>query len=145
LAREIASARMTFEAIYPGIAIVLIADAALFLGPLFIFSRKLWKCRVKGIRDYSVLGERYVSDFENKWLSAGHAPKEPLLGTADIQAMADLSTSVDIIRNMRTVPVSPNLLIYLAVAALLPLLPLALFKYPIADLLERFIQRLSGL
>jgi len=144
LAQDIASGRMTFDAIYPGVALVLVANAALFIGPLFIFSRKLRKCRVKGITDYSVLGERYVNEFESKWLGAGPAPDEPLLGTADIQSLADLSTSVDVIRDMRTVPVSLNMLIYMAVAALLPLLPLALFKYPLASLIEKFLELLTG-
>jgi len=144
LAQEIASGRMTFEAIYPSVGFVLTADAVLFLGPLYIFSRKLRKCRVKGIRDYSVLGERYAKEFESKWLGAGPAPEEPLLGTADIQSLADLSTSVDIIRDMRTAPVSSNMLIYMGGAALLPLLPLALFKYPLAELLEKFLGMLAG-
>jgi hypothetical protein len=144
LAQDIASGRMTFDAIYPGVAFILVADAALFLGPLFIFSRKLRKCRVKGITDYSVLGERYVNEFESKWLGAGRAPAEPLLGTADIQSLADLSASVDVIRDMRTVPVSPNMLIYMAVAALLPLLPLALLKYPLASLIEKFLELLTA-
>jgi hypothetical protein len=43
---------------------------------------------------------------------------------------------------MRLVPVSPGMLMYLAVAALLPLLPLVLFKYPLADLLAKFFGRL---
>jgi hypothetical protein len=144
LAQEIASGRTDFDAIYPGVAFVLIADAVLFVGPLFIFARKLWKCRVKGVSDYNVLGERYVNAFETKWLGAGSAKEEPLLGTADIQSLADLSTSVDIVRDMRTVPISANMLIYLFVAALLPLLPLALFKYPITALLAKFFERLSG-
>jgi len=144
LAQEIASRRMTFDTIYPGIALVLIVDAALFIGPLFIFSRKLWKCRVKGMSDYSAFAERYVDQFDRKWVGAGPAPEEPLLGTADIQSLADLSTSIDIIRDMRTAPVSTNILIYMAVAALLPLLPLVLFKYPLAELLMKFFERLSG-
>jgi hypothetical protein len=36
-------------------------------------------------------------------------------------------------------------MMYLAVAALLPLLPLVLSKYPIADLLPKFFGGLSGL
>jgi hypothetical protein len=67
------------------------------------------------------------------------------LGTADIQSLADLSNSVSIVRDTRLVPVSPSMLMYLAVAALLPLLPLVLFKYPIADLLARFFARLAGM
>jgi hypothetical protein len=52
---------------------------------------------------------------------------------------------VSIVRDMRLVPVSQSLLMYLAVAALLPLLPLVLFKYPFADLLAKFFGGLSGL
>jgi hypothetical protein len=144
LAQDITAGRIAFDAIYPGVALVLIADAVLFLGPLFIFSRQLWNCRVTGMSDYNAFAERYVDEFDRKWLGAGPTPKEPLLGTADIQSLADMSTSIDIIRDMRTAPASLNLLIYMAVAALLPLLPLALFKYPLVELLEKFFERLAG-
>jgi hypothetical protein len=145
LAQDIASGRMTFDAIYPGVAFVLLADAVLFVGPLYIFFLKLWRCKVKGMSDYSALAERYVNEFDRKWLGADPAPGEPLLGTADIQSLADLSNSVSIVREMRLAPVSPSILMYLAVAALVPLLPLVLFKYPIADLLGKFVERLSGM
>ena len=145
LAQDIASGRMTLDAIYPGVAFILLVDVVLFLGPLHIFSRKLWACKVKGLSDYSAFAERYVNEFDRKWLGADPAPGEALLGTPDIQSLADLSNSVSIVRDMRLVPVSPTLLMYLAVAALLPLLPLALFKYPLADLLAKFFGSLSGL
>ena len=145
LAQDIASGRMMFDGIYPGVAFILIADAVLFLGPLQIFCRKLWQCKVKGLSDYSAFAERYVNEFDRKWLGAGPAPGEPLLGTADIQSLADLSNSVSIVRDMRLVPVSASMLMYLAVAALLPLLPLVLFKYLLADLLAKFFGRLAGL
>jgi hypothetical protein len=145
LAEDIASSRMTFDAIYPGVAFVLLADAVLFLGPLHIFFLKLWRCKVEGMSDYSAFAERYVNEFDRKWLGADPPPGEPLLGTADIQSLADLSNSVGMVRDMRLVPVSASILIYLAVAALVPLLPLVLFKYPIGDLLAKFFERLSGL
>jgi hypothetical protein len=145
LAQDIASGTMTFDAIYPSVAFVLLADGVLFVGPLYIFSLKLWRCKVKGMSDYSAFAERYVNEFDRKWLGADPAPGEPLLGTADIQSLADLSNSISIVRDMRLVPVSPSMLMYLAVAALVPLLPLVLFKYPIGDLLAKFFERLSGL
>jgi len=144
-AQDLASGRLTFDAIYPAVALILVADAVLFLGPLGVFSRKLWACKVKGMSDYSAFAERYVNEFDRKWLGADPAAGEPLLGTADLQSLADLSNSVGIVRDMRLVPVSPSMLMYLAAAALLPLLPLVLFKYPIADLLAKFFGRLSGL
>jgi len=145
LAQDIASGRMTVDAIYPGIALILIADAVLFIGPVCIFWRELWKCRVKGMSDYIAFAARYVNDFDRKWLGADAATGEPLLGTADIQSLADLSNSVSIVRDMRMIPVSPRMMMYLAIAAMLPLLPLALFVYPMADLLAKFFARLSGL
>jgi hypothetical protein len=145
LAQDIASGRMTFDAIYPGVAIVLLVDAVLFVGPLYLFFLKLWRCKVKGMSDYGAFAEQYVNEFDRKWLGADTAPGEPLLGTADIQSLADLSNSVSIVRNMRLVPVSRSMLMHLAVAALLPMLPLLLFKYPIGDLLAKFFENLSGL
>jgi hypothetical protein len=145
LAQDIASGRMTFDAIYPGVAFTLVVDAVVFLGPLYIFSRKLWQCKVKGMSDYGGFAERYVTEFDRKWLGADPALEEPLLGTADIQSLADLSNSVSIVRDMRLVPVSPSMLMYLAAGALLPLLPLVLFKYPLADLLAKFFANVSGL
>jgi len=144
LAQDIASGKMTFDAIYSDVAFILLVDVVLFLGPLYVFLRKLWTCKVKGLSDYSALAERYVNEFDRKWLGAGPAPADTLLGTADIQSLADLSNSVGIVRDMRLVPISSSLLMYLAVAALLPLLPLVLFKYPLADLLAKFFERLSG-
>jgi len=145
LAQEIASGRIAYEAIYPGVALVLITVAVLFVGPLFVFSARLWTCRADGMRHYGVLGHRYVHAFESKWLRSHGAAKDELLGTADIQSLADLSTSVDVAHDMRLAPISLTMLSHLAIAALVPLLPLALFKYPLADLLQKFVERLAGL
>jgi hypothetical protein len=145
LAQNIASGRMTFDAIYPVVALSLLVDAVLFIGPLCVFSRKLWQCKVKGLSDYGALAEQYVNAFDRKWMGAGPPSGEPLLGSADIQSLADLSNSVSIVRDMRLVIVSPTMLIYLAGAALLPLLPLVLLKYPLGELLARFASGLSGL
>lgn len=42
-------------------------------------------------------------------------------------------------------PVSGKLWTQILIAAVLPLLPLLLFKYPITELAEKFITRLSGM
>jgi hypothetical protein len=112
---------------------------------LFIFTPKLWACRVKGLSDYMQFASSYVSGFDRKWLGAQSAPAEPLLGTADLQSLADLSNSVSIVRNMRLLPVSRRMLAGFAIAALLPLPPLLLFKYPIAELSQKLFSRLIGL
>jgi hypothetical protein len=144
-AEEISARTMTLEAIYPTLALILVVDAVLFLGPLYILTPRLWACRVKGLDDYMKLAARYVNDFEKKWLGATDDRRGDLLGSADLQSLADLNNSVSVVRTMRLVPVSQSLLMYLAVAALLPMLPLLLLKYPVAELAQKFFLRLSGM
>jgi hypothetical protein len=144
-AEEISSGKAVFEVIYPALALTLLFDLALILGPLSVFAFKLRACQEKGLRDYTEFAARYVSDFERKWLNPAASSKQPLLGTSDIQSLADLSNSFAIVRNMRWVPVSTRLFITIAVAALLPMLPLFLFKYPIGELIQKLFSKLAGL
>lgn len=144
-AEEISAGTMAFEEIYSGIALILVVDAVLFLGPLFIFAPKLWASRMKGLSDYMAFAAHYVNDFDRKWLGAGGAPREGLLGTPDLQSLADLNNSVNIVREMRWVPMSMRMLSEFVLAAVVPTLPLLLFKYPLAELAQKFLARLSGL
>jgi len=145
LAGEISSGSLAFEAIYPSMAFLLIVNAVLFLGPLFIFAPKLWACRLKGLSDYTVLGSSYVRRFDRKWLGATAPPETELLGTPDLQSLADLGNSVEIVRNMRWVPMSLRLTRDIVIAALLPMLPLLVLKFPVTELAEKFFTRLVGL
>ena len=138
-AEEISSGKTVFEVIYPAFALTLIVELALIFLPPCVFAFRLRACQEKGLSDYMVFAARYVNDFEKKWLNASAIPADPLLGTADLQSLADLSNSVGIARNMRWVPVSTRLLVTVVIAALLPMLPLLLFKYPIAELVQRVL------
>jgi hypothetical protein len=86
----------------------------------------------------------YVQRFDREWLGADAAAGKPLLGAADLQSLADLSTSVNVVREMQWVALSTRLLMDILIT-LLPVLPLLLFKYPHAELVEKFFARLSGM
>jgi len=145
IAEDLSAGVSTFDAVYPMLALLLIVDAVLFVGPLFIFTPTLWTCKVKALSEYMEFAERYVRGFDSKWLGTGPAPEEPLLGTPDLQSLADLNNSIGVVRAMRWVPATPQLLVTLAAPALVPLLPLLLLKYPMADLARKFLERISGL
>lgn len=145
LAGELAAGRMAFDAVYPALGVVVAVDALLFLAPLLIFGPKLWICRVKALSDYMCFASRYVDAFDRKWLGEDAAGGRDVLGTPDLQSLADLGNSIDIVRSQRVAPVSRLLLLDLVIAALLPFVPLLLMEYPVAELAERFFTRLSGL
>lgn len=48
-------------------------------------------------------------------------------------------------RGVRIVPISPGVMLNLAMVALIPMLPLLLFKYPMAELIGQMLGRLTGL
>ena len=147
LAEDISRGAATLAAVYPWIAMLLVVDAVLFLGPLFVFSDKLWISRTTGLTAYMTLAGHYVTEFERKWLAGGvaAASKEALMRTEDFSAMTDLASSVTLVRDMRTVPIGPRLLTQMAIAAVVPFTPLLLFKYPLAELAQALFSRLVGL
>ncbi len=143
-AREVHAGTMVFEAVYPGVALILAGNAVVFVLPLLFLAPRLWTCRERGLRDFSVLAARYANSFDSKWLGAA-APAEPLLGTPDLQSLSDLHGSFRIVKEMRLAPISLRLLMTFAAAVLLPALPLLLLKYPLVELAKRFLMALAGL
>jgi hypothetical protein len=90
--------------------------------------------------DYAPLAARYVRQFDTKWVRSAAPPEEPLLGSADVQSLADLSNAFNVIRSMRTVPVTVSQVLVLATASALPAVPLILFVVPLDELILRGIR-----
>jgi hypothetical protein len=131
--------------LYPWVAMVLLVDVALFIGPLLVFTDKLWASRTKGVGQYTSLAARYVTDFEAKWIAGADPGDAPLLGTADLQSMADLDRDFSVVRGMRWITVGPRLLTMMILTGIVPFLPLLLFQYPIAELAQKVLSKLIGL
>jgi hypothetical protein len=110
------------------------------VGPLLVFIPVLSRAKRVGQREYGALAQRYVHDFDRKWLRGGVTPEEPLLGSADIQSLADLGNSFEVVRGMRAVPFTKEAFFQLAACALLPLLPLMLTMISLEELLGRILK-----
>ena len=110
------------------------------LGPLLLFTPHLSRARRIGLREYGTLAQRYVREFEDKWLRGGSPPGEPLLGSADLQSLADLGNSFDVVREMRLIPLTRLTVIQLAVISLLPVAPLLLTMVSLEELVKRLLQ-----
>jgi hypothetical protein len=139
-AEGLVAGSLSFTALYPAVALIVVIDAAMFLGPLCIFTPKLWLSRVTGLDTYMDFASRYVIAFDKKWLGKGSAHREDLLGTNDLQSLADLTKSLRVVTEMRLVPASHRLALIVAAAALLPILPLLLLQYPVAELADKLFK-----
>jgi hypothetical protein len=101
------------------------AVVGVVLAPLLVFVVPLSRAKRAGLREYGHLSKRYVDEFETKWLRGVASDSEPLVGSADIQSLADMANSFEVLRSMRVVPITRDTLLQLVVASLLPVAPLA--------------------
>jgi hypothetical protein len=110
------------------------------LGPLLVFLPQLAAARRKGLREYGILAADYTREFDRKWLRGGAAAEEQLLGSGDIQSLADLGNSYAVVKEMKLTPFTIQTVLRLAVITLIPLAPLLLTMIPLEELLERLLK-----
>jgi hypothetical protein len=80
-----------------------------------------------------------VREFDAKWLRGGAPPAEGLIGSADLQSLADLGNSFEVVRTMRAALMTRDAVIQLAAATLIPLAPLLLTIMPLEELLKKLL------
>lgn len=122
------------------IAVAIVLLQCLAFGPLLVFAGQLAGAKRKGLREYGALAARYVAEFDAKWLRHDGAA-EPLIGSADIQSLADLNNSFEVVRTMRIAAITRDAMLAVAAATVLPLMPLLLTMMP----LEELVQKLFGI
>ncbi|MCU0970564.1 MAG: hypothetical protein MUF57_01915 [Gammaproteobacteria bacterium] len=122
------------------LAAIVVFLLLLVLGPLLLFTPQLAAARRAGLRHYGTLAQRYAREFEAKWLRGGAAPGEPLLGSGDIQSLADLGNSFEIVRSTRVLPFTRDAVLQLGLITLLPVTPLVLTMIPLEELMTRLLQ-----
>ena len=110
------------------------------LTPLCFFLVRLSWAGRKAKREYGTLASHYVEDFHRKWIQERGAKGEPLLGTSDIQSLADLGNVFSVVSEMRLVPIGRGTVVRLALILIFPFLPLTLTMVPLDQIIDRLIK-----
>ena len=110
------------------------------LSPLVVFAPHLSRAKRDGLRDYGQLASRYVQGFEEKWIPESASSEDELLGTGDIQSLADLGNSFTVVQEMRLVPFGLKDAARLAAATAAPLIPLGLTIFSLEELVTRLVK-----
>lgn len=132
------SAGAAFRVVYEGagvasfgfpLVVLVTITQLLFLGPLLVFCPALARSRRRALASYGALVDRYNRAFQGKWL--GETPAdERLLGSSDIQSLADMGNSFRFVHEMGITPFGRRAVVQLAFAATVPLVPLLLLVVP---------------
>ena len=112
--------------------------------PLALLTPKLMMVRWKGLLEYGRLANAYTQDFDRKWVHrTTTAGAEPLLGTSDIQSLADMGNSFGFVNAMMIAPISKALVLQLAAQAALPLIPVIMIGTPAPELIKAVIKMVT--
>jgi len=110
---------------------------AFFIGatliPLTVFTPQLVRAKRTTARDFGLLVSRYTSEFHQKWVQGGSPADEPLLGSGDIQSLADLGNSFSVVRETRLVPFSLKDVSRLTAISAAPFVPLLLTTFSLDE------------
>jgi len=121
------------------IVILVAISMVLVLGPISVFAPQILAAKRKGLREYGAFATTYARDFDRRWLRSEDHDDEPLLGTGDIQSLADLGNAYVVIKEMKPVPFSRDMFVQLVLATVVPFAPLLLTMFPLEELLDRII------
>jgi hypothetical protein len=110
------------------------------LVPLVMFTPKMARAKRKGIAEYGQLAQDYVEDFDRKWIRRDPPPTDEMLGSGDIQSLADLGNSYSVVKEMRAVPFGLQDITRLAIATASPFAPLLLTVFSPEELLMHAIK-----
>jgi hypothetical protein len=143
LANQLVYDKVPLQHFVPAIVFYVLVSLGVIVGPLVLFSGRLLKTKRVGLYQYGGLATAYSGSFHRKWIRREDATGEPLLGTADIQSLADLANSFGVIESMNPLPVSPRTIVQLVVASLLPMAPLLFAVIPLKDLLKILMKILA--
>jgi hypothetical protein len=123
----------------PEIALLVVGGLILVLAPLTVFAIQIMRTKRQGLREYGVLAAEYTRDFERRWLRTPDRDGEPLLGSGDIQSLADLGNAYTVVKEIRPLPFSRDTFMQLIMATLLPFVPLLFTLFPFEVMLDRVI------
>lgn len=103
--------------------------------PTCFYMMKISEAKRAGLIRYGMIASGYVNAFRLKWLTKDEA-QEKILGSADIQSLADLSNSFQVAQDMRILPFTLRSLIQLIIISALPMFPLALTMFKFEEIIQ---------
>jgi hypothetical protein len=130
--------QVTLEKLKYHVMVFVVIAIAIIYSPLLFFAGRLSRFRFRGLLDFSSLVLRYDRKFEEKWIERKtDVTDDELLGSADIQSLADIASAYGHVDDMRLIPFDVKAFAVLVGSALLPFLPLLVAEAGVIEILKK--------
>ena len=113
---------------------------AIVSGPLLFFNPQLRRAKDRAVLGRGALSGRQLQAFEDKWLSQNPPGAREMLEAPDFSSVADLGATGATARSMNTLPFRLKQLVPLALAAILPFVPVAAIQTPLPEILKKMLK-----
>jgi hypothetical protein len=143
LGREVLFEKVPVQSFQIPIAAFVVISLLLFLGPLFMFAPALLATRRKGLHEYSTLGAKLGRLYHQKWVKGINPTYESLLSAPDNTSLANYSHDYELVDQMRIFPFEPRTVVALALAGLLPMVPLLATVMPVEEIFKLLLKVLG--
>jgi hypothetical protein len=120
--------------------VIVFVIVALFIlhAPLLAFWVRLARCRFQGLLEFGALVWRHDRDFDEKWIRRTPPGNgESILGSSDVQSLADIATCYEHVDRMWLIPFDSKAFAVLALATLAPMLPLVGTTIPLQEIFAK--------
>ncbi len=125
------------------IGVFIVLSVLVGLVPLMLLGPTLSKVRKAGLLEYGRLANSYTVSFDQKWVHNAKPLSETLLGSSDVQSLADMGNSFAFVDAMRIVPITKRLILQLAGLTVLPLIPVIIFGTPTPELIHAVMKMVA--
>lgn len=121
----------------------IVAATVIMVAPLLLMSPKMMAAKRAGLMAYGALGHAAVRAFDRRWIDGHDSGETPFLEANDPSAVTDFSAVYGTLRSMSAVPLTRSNLLWIALPAALPLLPVLFFAMPVDELLKDLVSILA--
>ena len=125
----------------PIIAFVLMAILIVVL-PLTLLMPRLIETRRSGLARYGQVARHLGDSFVAKWVGPADSSPADMIGSQDPSSFVDYISCVSVIQEMRIVPISKLLVIFVAAQAFAPFALVWIFATPVEQIIAQIVKRL---
>jgi hypothetical protein len=133
-AREILFEKVPIDTFKIPVAVFIVLALLIFLGPLFMFAPALLRTRRIALHEYSTLGGKLGRLYHQKWVKGISTADDSFLSTPDNTSLANYSRDFELVEQTRAFPFEPRTAVVLALAGLIPVVPLLATVMPMQEI-----------
>jgi len=141
---QLLDGRVTVPSLLPTLLVFVLSVSFIACAPLAAYTPHLYKAKRRALLAHNQLTLEYMRRFDRKWIDGRPASDADLLGTSDIQSLADIGNAFKVIQDTRTFVFGKKRLVELWLSAVVPMLPLIITVVPVDELFRRIGGTLVG-